>query len=415
MKIHPSKDIVSSRTNLLEGRRIALGICGSVGAVRSPELAREIMRHGAEVVTFMTDAAQKLISPALMEWATGNPVVTELTGGIEHVALGGGVPGCADLILIAPATANTIGKIASGIDDTAVTTLVTTGIGAGLPVILVPAMHGSMYRHPIVIENIRKLESIGVTVVPPEIAEGKAKMAGDKTIVDTIISRLTRKNLEGQRVLVTAGPTRSYIDPVRYVTNSSSGKMGIAFAREAFARGAEVSLITGPVDAHLTGVDVKSVKTTNEMLDSVKSALSSKRYDLLVMAAAPLDFSFSKASPDKIPSDSSLSLSLVPLPKIIKEARSISPDLFIIGFKAEYGLSEEELLSRAKKRLLDSSMNLIVANDLSRPGMGFEWDTDEVYVLDGNGLVEHIPMAPKREVAKKVLDIYSRGMPNVAR
>lgn len=406
MEIHPSKDIVGSRSKLLAGKKIAMGICGSVGSVKSPELARDLMREGAEIFVFMTEAAQKLISPSLMEWATGNSVVTELTGAIEHVAFGRGGPGSADLILIAPATANTISKMALGIDDTPVTTLATTAIGARIPVVVVPAMHGSMYSHPAVIENLKKLESMGVTIVQPEEAEEKAKFPPNDTIIEAIISLLKKKDLAGKHILVTAGPTRSYMDAIRYLTNSSSGKMGFAFVREAISRGGEVLLVSGVTEASLPNCPTIRVTTTEEMLDAVVTEVRSKKYDLIIMAAAPMDFTISKKSTEKISSDAPVDLSLKPLPKIVREARGASPGLFIIGFKAEYGLQPEELKSRAQKRLQDSGMDLIVANDLSKPSAGFESETNEVYILDRSGLVSHIPSSPKRDVASKVLDAY---------
>jgi len=407
-KIHPSKDILSSKSRLLEGRKVALGICGSVAAVKSPEIARELMRHGADVWALMTESAQQLITPQLMEWATGNPVVTELTGKIEHVSLGRGPPGGADLVLIAPATANTIGKMASGIDDTPVTSLATTAIGAGVPIVLVPAMHGSMYEHPIVSENLKKLASLGIKIVEPQIIEEKAKIADTDAIVEAVIALLGKRDLKTKRVLITAGPTRSYMDAIRYLTNSSSGKMGFAFAREALARGASVTVITGPTSTPPPPTsNTIRVSTTEEMLDAVKSELQTKNYDLLVMAAAPLDFAVAEKSNEKLPSESPLTIKLVPLPKILGEARRLSKRLFIIGFKAEYGLPPKELMSRARKRLTDSGMNLIVANDLSRSDTGFGVDTDEVYVLDTKGLVAHIPLSSKREIARKVLDIFA--------
>lgn len=406
-KIHPSKDILSSKSRLLEGRKVALGICGSVAAVKSPEIARELMRHGADVWALMTESAQQLITPQLMEWATGNPVVTELTGKIEHVALGIAPPGGADLVLIAPATANTIGKMAAGIDDTPVTSLATTAIGAGVPIVLVPAMHGSMYDHPIVSENLKKLASLGIKIVEPQVTEEKAKIADTEVIVEAVIATLGKRDLKSFNVLVTAGPTRSYMDAIRYLTNSSSGKMGFAFAREALARGASVTVIAGPTSTPPpSNSNIIRVGTTEEMLDAVRSELT-KNYDLLVMAAAPLDFAVAEKSNEKLSSESPLTIKLVPLPKIISEARRLSKRLFIIGFKAEYGLSQKDLISRAHNRLADSGMDLIVANDLSRSDTGFGVDTDEVYILDAKGLVAHIPLSSKREIAKKVLDIFA--------
>lgn len=403
---HPSKDIMFTKSRLLEGKKIALCICGSVAVVKVPELARELMRNGAEVFAVMTPSSQKLISPSLLEWATGNPVVTELTGKIEHVMLGS--KGGADLILIAPATANTIGKIVAGIDDTPVTSLATTAIGSGIPVLVVPAMHGSMYRHPVVSENIKKLSSIGIRIIPPEFVEDKAKFPEVSEIVEEVFATLSKKDLTGTSAIVTAGPTRSYLDSIRYLTNSSSGKMGYAFAREAHARGAKVTLISGPTNLSTPkGIDTIFVESTEEMLDSVNRALSKEKYHLLVMAAAPLDFAIADRRTGKISSESQITFTLKPLPKIVEAARERSKEIFIIGFKAEYGLPREELISKARSRLLDSGMDLVVANDLSSPLTGFQADTDEVYVIDEKGLVLHIPLSSKREVARRVLDLYS--------
>jgi phosphopantothenoylcysteine decarboxylase/phosphopantothenate--cysteine ligase len=173
-RTHPSKAIIGRRSNLLRGRKIVLCICGSVAAVKSPEIARELMRNGAEVYAVMSRATTRIIHPHLMEWATGNPVITKLTGKVEHIALCGDVPGKADLVLVAPATANTISKIACGIDDTAVTTVVSTALGTRIPVIIAPAIHESMYRNPFVAENIEKLRKSGVIFVEPSLGEGNA-------------------------------------------------------------------------------------------------------------------------------------------------------------------------------------------------------------------------------------------------
>jgi len=408
LDIHPSKDILCASSRLIAGKRIALGLCGSVAAVRSPDLARELMRNGAEVFAVMSRASQSIISPDLMEWATGNPVVTALTGKIEHVTLGGGAEGSADLVIIAPATANTVSKIASGIDDTPVTSLATTAIGAGIPIIIAPAMHVSMMRHPAVVENIGKLIGMEVTVLTPEIAEGKAKIASNERILEAVIAALTEKDLNGRRILITAGPTRSYMDAIRYLTNSSSGKMGFSLALEAIARGAAVTLVVGPVPVpELPGATLIRVSTTEEMLSAVLSELKFNHYDALVFAAAPLDFSFSSKADGKISSSSPLSLTLTPLPKISSEARKLSPGLFIVGFKAEYGIAEDELIQRASARLADSGMDIIVANDLSKAGVGFEAETNEVCLIDRSGPFHRIPLSHKREVARQILDAYA--------
>ena len=406
--IHPSKDILCASSRLIEGKRIALGLCGSVAAMRSPDLARALMRHGAEVFAFMSRASQSIISPDLMEWATGNPVVTALTGKIEHVALGGGEEGSADLVVIAPATANTVSKIASGIDDTPVTSLATTAIGAGIPIVVAPAMHVSMMRHPAVVENLKRLEGMGITVLAPEIAEGKAKIASNERILEASISALSKKDLKGRRVLITAGSTRSYMDAIRYLTNSSSGRMGFALALEAAARGACVTIVAGPVPLpELPGVSVIRVSTTEEMLSAVLNELRSGRYDAPMLAAAPLDFSFSSRAEGKVSSSAPISVDLLPLPKISSEARKLAPGLFIVGFKAEYAVAEDELIRRASSRLADTGMDLIAANDLSKAGVGFQTETNEICLIDKNGPFLRIPLSHKREVARQILDAYS--------
>lgn len=190
-KNHYLKDIIGSKSNRLRNRKIALCITGSVAATKSPEIARQLMRHGAEIFTVMSAMAQTIIHPYLMEWATGNPVVTELTGKTEHIMLAGNFPNKVDLILLAPATANTISKIACGIDDTPVTTVASTAFGSEIPILVVPAMHESMYRHPIVTENMQKLKSLNVAFIGPRIDERKAKIAKVKDIVESVIRRLT--------------------------------------------------------------------------------------------------------------------------------------------------------------------------------------------------------------------------------
>ena len=408
MKNHPSKDIIGARGSELRNRKIVLCITGSVAAVKSPEIARELMSHGAEVYPVMTAMAQKIIHPNLMEWATGNPVVTELTGKVEHVALAGDHAEKADLVLVAPATANTISKIASGIDDTPVTSLVSAAFGSKIPIIIVPAMHESMYKHPILTENIEKLKSIGVEFVGPKIEEGKAKIADVEDIVNAVIRKLAySKDLLGKKVLVTAGPTLEYIDPIRVITNKSSGKMGVAIAEEALYRGAEVTLIYGrgavPPPA---GVRVIRVETTEEMYDALMEELRTQKHDIVIAAAAAADFTPEKPIERKISTRNTheLILKLKPTPKIIEAVKQISPNTFLVAFKAEHGLSDDEMIESAYQTLKAANADLIVANDVSRQGVGFDADTNEVFIIDKDRNVIHIPLTTKREVAEKLLD-----------
>ena len=242
---HPSKDITGAKGSELAGRKVALLVSSSVASFKAPEIARELMRHGADVHVVVTPATEKMVGSDLLEWATGNQVVKELTGKLEHIALAGNSSTRVDLVLVSPATANTIGKLASGIDDTAVTTVAATAIGSKIPVLVAPAMHEPLYDHPIVRENIERLKRIGVEFIDPEIVEGKAKIASTDRIVKAVIAKLAshKKDLQGLRVLVTAGPTVEHIDPVRVITNRSSGKMGVAIAEETVSRGAETTLI----------------------------------------------------------------------------------------------------------------------------------------------------------------------------
>jgi phosphopantothenoylcysteine decarboxylase/phosphopantothenate--cysteine ligase len=403
----PSKDIIGSRSSVLKGRKIALCITGSVAAVESPEIARELMRHGAEVYVVMSLMAQKIIHPYLMEWATGNRVVTELTGKIEHVMLAGEFPDRTELVLVAPATANTIGKIASGIDDTPVTTVVSTGFGSNIPIMIVPAMHESMYRHPIVTENIKKLQSLNVEFIGPRIEEGKAKIAEVKDIVDAVVHKLTvKKDFAGKRVLVTAGSTLEYLDPIRVMTNKSSGKTGVAIAEEALSRGAKVTLVYGPGTAlPPTGARTVSVETTQEMYDAAVSELDSKKYDIVIAAAAVADWAPERKY-KKIPTstEAELTVKLRPTPKIVDVVKKVSPDVFLVAFRAESDLSDEELIQSAYNRLRKAKADLIMANDIGRKGVGFGCDTNEVFIVDADKKVVHVPLTTKREVAKRLLD-----------
>jgi phosphopantothenoylcysteine decarboxylase/phosphopantothenate--cysteine ligase len=410
---HTSKAIIGSKGGELKGRKIVLCITGSVAAIKCPEIARELMRHGAEVYTVMTEMAQKIVHPYMMEWSTGNPVVTELTGETEHVTLGGEHPDHADLILVAPSTANTIGKAATAIDDTPVTTLLTTAIGAGIPIIFAPAMHASMYRHPIVMENVEKLRSIGVEVLMPRFEEEKAKIPTTGEIVEAVISKLTElRDYEGVRVLVTAGPTREYLDGFRFITNPSSGKMGVAVVREAMRRGGEVTLVYGPGSAKPPfGAKVVPVETTNEMLEAVVGELEGSLYDLAVFSAAAVDFGPEER--DMVKTSSSLEswrIDLVSRPKIIDRVKTVTPGIFLVGFKAEYGVSDEELVKKAQARMESGGIDIIVANDVARAKVGFGHDTNEAFIVNREGDREHLALRGKKEIASRLLTIARSKM-----
>jgi phosphopantothenoylcysteine decarboxylase/phosphopantothenate--cysteine ligase len=405
---HPSKDIVGTKGNELKGKRIILCVTGSVAAIESPKIARSLMRHGAEVFTVMSPMSQKIIHPHLMEWATGNVVTTELTGKIEHVGLAGEHPERADLILVAPATANTISKIACGIDDTSVTSVISTAFGAHIPMIIVPAMHASMYRHPILIENIKKLQTLGLEFIGPRMAEGKAKIARTKDVIDAVTHRLTiQQDFSNLRLLITAGPTAEHIDPIRIMTNRSTGKMGVALAEEALSRGAEVTLVYGfGMATPPARANVISVETTDQMHEAVISELRSKKYDVVIATAAVADWKVKKPFARKVSTHklNLLKLELKPTRKIIDYVKEASPNTFLVAFRAEYKIPRKDLIASASKRLLDANADLIVVNDVGKKGAGFGTETNEVLIIDKFGKVMHVPMAPKREVARQILD-----------
>lgn len=396
--LHHVKLIHATKSRKLLGKKIVLAIPGSIAAVECVKLARELIRHGAEVHAVMSENATKIIHPYAMEFATGNPVVTEITGFIEHVELAGEHENKADLILVCPATANTIGKIACGIDDTPVTTVVTTAF-AHTPIMIAPAMHSSMYEHPIVVQNIEKLKELGVEFIGPRFEEGKAKVATTEEIVYRVIRKLHPKTLEGKRVLVTAGATREYIDPIRYITNASSGRMGVAMAEEAELRGAEVTLIRtrGSVPSFVE--NQIEVETAEEMLDVIEGELKARKYDVVVLASAVSDFRVKKRANMKIKSGKAITLELEPTPKIIDRIKELQPNVFLVGFKAETGLNEEELITAARMQIERAGSDLVVANTLR----AFGSEENEVLLVGGN-LVKKVPRMSKRELAEKLWD-----------
>lgn len=396
--LHHVKLIHATKSKKLLGKKIVLAIPGSIAAVECVKLARELIRHGAEVHAVMSENARKIIHPYAMEFATGNPVVTEITGFIEHVELAGEHENKADLVLVCPATANTIGKIACGIDDTPVTTVVTTAF-AHTPIMIAPAMHSTMYDHPVVKDNIEKLKKLGVEFIGPRFEEGKAKVASTEEIVYRVIKKLHPKTLEGRRVLVTAGATREYIDPIRYITNASSGRMGVAIAEEADFRGADVTLIRtrGSVPSFVE--NQIEVETVEEMLAAIESKLKARRYDVVVLAAAVSDFRVKEKAQRKIKSGKSLTLELEPTPKIIDRVKELQPDVFLVGFKAETARGEEELVSAARKQIERAGSDLVVANTLN----AFGSEENEV-VLVGEDFVKKLPRMGKRELAERLWD-----------
>ena len=348
---------------MLQGVQVALGVSGSIAAVKTVELAHELRRQGASVRGVTTPAAEWIINPWSLEFATDNPVVTELTGAVEHVELCGR-EGWADVLLIAPATANTVGKMAAAIDDSPVTTCATTAIGADLPVVVAPAMHEPMYDHPGVLESIDTLESWGVQFVDPRIEEGKAKIATEDAIATELARATTPDSLTDRTVVVTSGATTESIDPIRTLSNRASGRTGRAVARACYARGAEVVLVHDGPD--LPWATVERAESAREMTDAVLDHVADA--DALVSAAAISDYTVETASEKIRSGQTDLTLELAPTPKLIDTVREAAPDLPIVGFKAESDGDDTELIERARSLQERAGLAFVVGNRVSVMG-----------------------------------------------
>jgi len=335
----------------LENKRIVLAVCGSIAAVETIKLAHELRRRGAEVIPVITEAACGIIHPDALTYACAVPAITKITGMVEHV-LYCGEGGKADLLLIAPSTANTISKIACGIDDTIVTTFATTAIGRGMPIVLAPAMHESMYRHPIVKKNLESLPSLGIEVVPPRIEEEKAKIAGIEEICLYAEKALTKQSLAGKNVLVTSGSCREAVDSVRVMTTRSSGKMGREAALEAFRRGADVTVVSN-TEQHGKIPCVKNISIVSAE-DMAEAVLGQTAPDYYVSAAAVSDFA-PVCSAEKIHSGKPVSIHLQPLPKLITQMSGKGTK--IIGFKIG-----EDAVEAGKRLLAEEDVILVAAN-----------------------------------------------------
>jgi phosphopantothenoylcysteine decarboxylase/phosphopantothenate--cysteine ligase len=332
----------------------------------------------------MTEStASILLNPEIMKWATGNDVVTKLTGNLEHIILAD--YGMSDLIIVYPCTANTLGKVAAGIDDSPVTSILSVALGSKIPIIVAPAMHEAMYDNIFVQQNVSKLRE-QMVFIEPKMEGGKAKVADPEHVLNATISVLSsRALLSGKRVLVTAGSTIEYIDPIRVVTNVSSGKMGIAIAQEAQRMGATVTLVYGHGTLNQASDKIVRVNTGEEMHKAIVSELSSKRYDIAVMAAAVADFAPAKKSYQKIDTKlGKMVLSLVATKKIIDEVKNKSKDTFLVAFKADYGVSDSILTEKAYRKLKECDADIIVANDLGRKGSEPGSDKNEVFIVDRN-------------------------------
>ncbi len=376
--MHPVENIRSSRSSLLDGRRIVLGVTGSIAAVKCVELARELIRHGAEVHAVMSDASKVIIGPESLHFGTGNPVIATITGGVEHVAMLGDVPRPADLFLVAPATANSISKMALGIDDGPVTTMATVAFGHHRPVVVAPAMHEGMMEHPKVAKHIQDLLDMGVTWVEPSREEHKAKLADIESIVDHVIHALARRDTTPRKCLVIGGATAEAIDPVRVMTNRSSGKTATALAQELFRAGHDVELWYGQGSAPVPAALRDHVRRFTSHADLMAMAKDATGFEQIWMPAAISDY-VPEASDEKIASEGEPVIRLRPVEKVIEAVRAVNADATLIAFKAES--AADTLVERARGRLERYGADYIIANTSA----AFGADNNDVWLLGKDG------------------------------
>lgn len=389
---------------ILKDKKIIVGITGGIAAYKVCEIIRRLKKLRAQVIVIMTQSAQKFITPLTLETLSENEVVTEMFPekrmvGVRHVNLAL----WADLILIAPATANIIGKIRAGIADDILTTVV---ISTKSTVFIAPAMNVNMYENPIFQENMEYLKKSGYKFIEPGTGDlacgtGKGRLPEPEIIVSEVVKLLTgKKDLEGKSILVTAGRTEEPLDPVRYISNRSSGKMGYAIAEIAQKRGAKVTLISGSSSLSApVGVNFIGVRKAEEMYSAVKSHFG--KVDALVMAAAVSDFVPSIILPGKIKGkNEEILLKLKPSVDILKEMGKRKKKQILVGFSLE----TEDEIKNSKRKLKEKNLDLIVVNNPNIPGAGFEVDTNQVILIDKKGKVEKLPLLSKKEVAEKILD-----------
>jgi phosphopantothenoylcysteine decarboxylase/phosphopantothenate--cysteine ligase len=398
--MHPAEELRGKKSNKLLHKRIVLGVTGSIAAVESIKLARELIRHGAVVYPVMTPAATRIIHPDALEFATSHIPVVQLTGQTEHVSWCGLVQDPVDLLLISPCTANTISKIARGIDDTAVTTCATTAIGAKVPVLLVPAMHLSMYDHKIVQKNIGLLKDHGVVCITPSIQGNKAKLPQVDEIVETVIRTVGKRDFLSKKILIIGGATAEPIDDIRVLTNRSSGKTAVALAINAFERGANVELwygyATTPVPSYIA---YKRYETVADLLKFTHN-IRSNQFDIIIVCAAIANYT-PKKQKGKIPSGKDkLTIELIEAPILLKSLRSSLPHVRLIAFKTE---EKKGNVKRKTQQLLKKyHLDFAVGNTLA----GFGAQENELFLLTKRGKSTW-KKGKKEELASAILDMIA--------
>ena len=400
-KNHPSLDIVSSHGVELVGKKVILCVAGSVAAYKAIELARLLMRHGADVTCVASNAVTKLIQPDYFKWATGNKVITKLTGELEHIRVAD--YNQSDLLIVYPATANTLGKLANGIDDTPISTVLTVGFGSKIPILMCLAMHVSMYDNLAVKKNIEFLRR-KIEFLSPQMIEGKAKASEPEDVLDYVLKKFGFSSiLKNKKVLMTAGPTVEKIDPIRAITNQSTGKTGVSLASELMSAGAKVTLVYGPgVEKPPKGAKIINVSSSKEMLNAVKNELK-KEFDIVIMAAAVADYIPLNPSKNKMKSTkNNLKIHLKKAPKIIDQIKKYQKNVLLVGFKAEVNVTRNQLIKSAQKKLIESSSDMIVANDIGSTRYKKNPENNQVIIVDSENI--HVSSwVKKQKIARFII------------
>ncbi len=403
--------------SVFNDKKIVIGVTGGIACYKVLDLIKELKKQGAGVHVIMTEHATKLVNPKDIEDASGNEVQTTLfhpevdyieyikrNKEIKHISLAD----IADLFLICPATANIIGKIANGIADDLLSTSITATIA---PVLICPAMNVKMWKNPIVQENVKKLRKFNYHFVEPEYGElacgykGVGRLANLNKILDRIGLLLKgRDDLKNKNILITAGATIEQIDPVRIITNKSSGKMGTNIAEQAFLRGADVIFLRGHNSVEPSyNINEEKFTTVNDLYNKIKNHI--KNTDIVVHSAAVSDFSVNNKNSSKIKSDKELHLELTPTTKIFERLKKLNKRAFLVGFKAEHNVTEKVLVGRAFDILKKADADLVVANDVGKKDRGFDFDTNEVFIVDKRKRVIRIGLSGKRKVAEGLLNV----------
>ncbi|MDH4123889.1 MAG: bifunctional phosphopantothenoylcysteine decarboxylase/phosphopantothenate--cysteine ligase CoaBC [Thermoplasmata archaeon] len=397
--MHPAEALRTAGANgPLAGKHVLLCVTGSIAAVETVKLVRELIRHGAEVTVSMTESATRIIHPEALWFASGKRVITQLDGDVQHVTLCGSGNGTVDAVLVAPCSADMISKIATGICDDAVSTMLVTAIGAGKQIVIAPSMHGDMWVNKIIEQNLEKLSSLNIEIVKPSLDEGKAKMADIETIHFALGRKVLGRTLAGRRISVIGGSTSEPVDSVRVLTNTSTGGTATALAKEAYLRGANVELLMGDCRVSLPKfIQIKRFRTVKDL----QKLVTGKKFDIVLMPAAISDYTPDKAIKGKMPSNKD-SISLV-LKKTEKIIDSIDAEL-IIGFKLEVGTTTDELKERARERLSSGKISAIVANRLE----DVKEDISRAFLIDRDG--REIEMfGTRQEIARDILSYISKG------